>query len=510
MANYTDNPKQREIGVILSYVYSALTAVIGLLYVPILLSTIGDSEYGLYQLIGSIMSYMSLLNGVFSGGITRYYCKYLAEGNDELMRGVLAAGRNIYRIVSLLAVLFGVVASIAFSIAYQPVLTDFQMAESYIMLGAVTINLIVTMQNSLSISVIVANERFIFQKGLQLTLLILQPGIVVVLVHFFPYAVLVPLIQLFLNIIAAILQRAYAKCKLLMKIESCSKSSQLTQGLLVFAGGFLLVMIADQLFWKTNQLILGFYFGTATVAVYAVASQIVTAYTSLGLAIPQVFLPKVTALLSSDLGMQDISDLFIKVGRLTLYPLLFVLTGFIAFGMPFIQLWAGEGFDEAYFISLCLMIAATIDLSQNLGLTILQALNKYHIRGFIYLALALINSVIVALLAPTFGSLGAALCSAIAMLIGNGLVMNFYYAKYVGLDIKKFWSEALHVLIPLCVYGATVAMLISSIAISWCWQLLVLFIVCFSIVFIFVAVLFSMNAYEINLIKKVFRKITKK
>ena len=43
-----------KIGILLSYTNILLNAVLGFIYVPILLHYIGKSEYGLYQLMGSL------------------------------------------------------------------------------------------------------------------------------------------------------------------------------------------------------------------------------------------------------------------------------------------------------------------------------------------------------------------------------------------------------------------------------------------------------------------------
>ena len=48
---------ERKIGILLSYLNIALHAVVGFLYVPILLHFIGKEEYGLYQLIGSMVHF---------------------------------------------------------------------------------------------------------------------------------------------------------------------------------------------------------------------------------------------------------------------------------------------------------------------------------------------------------------------------------------------------------------------------------------------------------------------
>ena len=51
---------KRRAGAIVSYLYSITQVIVNLIYVPLLLGGIGQSEYGLYQTIGSIIAYLSI------------------------------------------------------------------------------------------------------------------------------------------------------------------------------------------------------------------------------------------------------------------------------------------------------------------------------------------------------------------------------------------------------------------------------------------------------------------
>ena len=90
---------QRRIGAALTYIQTALHILISLLYVPILLSGIGKSEYGMYQLVGSIMAYIGITESLLSAGVLRFYCKYKAVGDTDSMENTLAAARRIYRLL---------------------------------------------------------------------------------------------------------------------------------------------------------------------------------------------------------------------------------------------------------------------------------------------------------------------------------------------------------------------------------------------------------------------------
>ena len=57
---------QRKVGVILSYAGQFTKILISIIYTPIMLRLLGQSEYGLYQLVYSVVSYLSLLSLGFS------------------------------------------------------------------------------------------------------------------------------------------------------------------------------------------------------------------------------------------------------------------------------------------------------------------------------------------------------------------------------------------------------------------------------------------------------------
>ena len=62
-----------------------------------------------------------------------------------------------------------------------------------------------------------------------------------------------------------------------------------------------------------------------------------------------------------------------------------------------------------------------------------------------------------------FGAVGVAIGTAIPVFIGNGLIMNWYYNKYIGLDIPRFWRR-ITALLPSLVVPAIAAILIACLA----------------------------------------------
>ena len=118
-----------------------------------------------------------------------------------------------------------------------------------------------------------------------------------------------------------------------------------------------------------------------------------------------------------------------------------VATGFVFFGRPFIKYWAGAEYDEAYVVTLFLMLPVTVPLVQNLGIEIQRAKNKHKARSIVYLCIAVGNIILSIFLIQLLGPTGAALGTAVALFLGNIVFMNWYYHKRIGIDIKHFWIQ---------------------------------------------------------------------
>ena len=79
-----DNSKsQLKSGIVLSYINLIIGNVIPLIYTPMMLNLLGQSEYGLYTLANTIVGYLSLPSFGMGSTIVRYITKYKFYGDKE-------------------------------------------------------------------------------------------------------------------------------------------------------------------------------------------------------------------------------------------------------------------------------------------------------------------------------------------------------------------------------------------------------------------------------------------
>ena len=452
MSHALNVKKQRMIGAVLSYLHIGLNLGINLVVSPFLLHYLGDLEYGLYQLVASFFAYITIFESSLASSVLRFYCKAIAANDTDEMENVLAISQRIYRILAVILSAAGCILIFVFRSFYQSSLSDTEMFESTLMLAALIINLVVSMMNAVYAAAITGNERFIFVKGVQVFIQVSQPLVYCLVIMRYPYAVVVVLGQLMVNIVAAVLRRMYAKKKVGVKIILHDQNSTLFKAILTFSSSLLLATIADQIFWKADQIIIGKMFSVALVAVYAIGGHLYISYMNLGTSINLIYFPQISKAYQETEGLKKISSLFVKAGRITFQVLALVLMGFIIFGQEFITLWVGSEYMEAYYVALFVMVPFTIDLIQSVGLSILQIMDKYTFRAKMYFFAALLNIISTIVFCKYMGIRGAALSTGLTMLITSGFVLNWYYAK-VGLDIKTFWHNIFSVFVKVVPYG---------------------------------------------------------
>lgn len=500
---------QLKAGVVLNYVVIILNTVVGLLYTPYMLRMMGQSEYGLYSLVASVIAYLTVLDLGFGNAIVRYTAKFRAEKKTEEQYEMFGMFFLLYLVIGIIA--FGIGLGLYFNVdtLFGDTMTAVELGRARIMMLLLVANLAFTFPMSIWGSIIQAYEDFVFQKSLNIFRIILNTVVMICLLHFGYKAVAMVVVQTIFNVLTLVLNFIYCRRKLNIHIYFRFKHFHwgFLKEVAIYSFWIFLNAIMDRVYWSTGQFVLGAIVGTAAVAVFAIAIQLEGMYMQFSTAISSVFLPKVTAMVATNRSRKEISDLFIRTGRIQYIVLAYILSGFIIFGRQFIELWAGAGYSDAYIISLLFFIPLTVPLIQNLGITILQARNEMKFRSVLYIIIALVSLAMQIVLTRFFGGIGCAMGVSGALVVGQILIMNVYYQRRQDLDIKTFWKEISKMsIIPIVLIFSSMLVIRHFFALD-SWGKLILGIAAFSLVYIPLFFRFSMTDDERNLFISMFHKI---
>ena len=92
--------KQISRGIALSFFSQIITIIVGLVYTPIMIRILGQSEYGLYQLVLSVVNYLNLMNLGFNGAYIRYYVLAKNKNDDNEVANVNGMFMKVFLVIT--------------------------------------------------------------------------------------------------------------------------------------------------------------------------------------------------------------------------------------------------------------------------------------------------------------------------------------------------------------------------------------------------------------------------
>lgn len=444
-----DSSKQRKIGIVLSYSQMTLNIIIGLVYTPVMLQLLGQSEYGLYSTVVSVISVLSILNLGFGSGYLKYYAKYRSQGAWESVWKLNGMFLTIFSVIGIVALVIGIVLSFNLKLVFGDGFTAKELETAKVLMLMLTANLAISFPASVFSTIITANEKFIAHKTLQMLKTVATPLMTIPLLLLGAKSIGLVAVTVLLALATEIFNIFYVFKRLNNKFIFRNFEKGLLASIFSYTFFITLNTIVRQINWNVGKIILGRYMGTAAVAIYAVAFSLYVYYENFSTSISSVCRTKVHLIVNETKGSailqrKELTEYFTSIGRLQFLVLGLILTGFILFGRAFIaDMWVGAEYMESYHIALLLIASSTVYLVQNLGIDVQRALNKHKFRSVIYIGMAVVNIVLTVILCQKFGATGAALGTAVSLLLVDGIVMNIYYHKKCNLDIIFFWKKIL-------------------------------------------------------------------
>ena len=479
------NNSQISKGVVLSFVAQGIAVLVNLVYTPLMVRILGQNEYGLYQLVQSVVNYLNLMNFGFTGAYISFYSRERAKPDAE--EGVARLNGmflRVFLIITLACVLAGL-----FLVNHIHLLGSRLTEEEYGKAGTLMIllvlNLAVSFPNSVFTVYIAARERFVFKQAVTILNYVLIPLCNLPLLYMGFGSVGVAAATLGLALLRLGLNMYYCLGRLRMKFRFGRFDRTLFAALAGFTFFIFLSDIVDQMNTNVDKFLLGRMIGTGAVAVYSVGFELSTYYTFCSWAVSEMFVPEANRIAVEERDNAKLTELFTRIGRYNNYILLLIQTGFFLAGKAFIRLWVGDGYDDAYWVGVILMLARYIPAVQTMGVTIQNAKDMHRPRSVIYFGIACVNVAVSVLLIRLWGVVGTSLGTLAAVALGAGIFMNIYYHRRIGLDVFFFWKALIRWIVLAAALCAGVRLAVRRIPLDT-WPRFLLFIAAYSAVYLLV------------------------
>ena len=490
---------QLKKGALLSYVNIALTNLIGLILTPFIIRSLGDSEYGLNTLIGSVIAYFSLMDLGLNNTVVRFVAKYRAVKDKSGEEKFLGTIFLIYIFISLIILILGIIMYYNLDNIFVKSLTDEEMVKAKIMFQILIFNMVIVLPGGAFTAICNAYESFVWPRMISIIKYISRALLIVAILNLGGRSISLVIIDTGLNILFFTITFVFVIRKLKVKFNFKNLDIPLLKTIFNYSIWIFLLGITSQFLWNAGQIILGAQTDTKTVAYYAVGIMLGGYYGAFSAAISGVFLPRATQM-SINSSKEEILEMMIRIGRISLIVLLFIFTGFVIFGKEFIVVWVGESYMSSYFIAVIIMFAFTLPLILNFANSLIEAYNKVRYKVTIYFIFFTLGLVLGYYLVPEYKEIGMIVGVSTGWMISQIVLIVFYHKK-MGLNMFAFFKQTFNrIVIPVILLLAVGMFLNTKLPATI--MALIIKIGVYALMYWALMYFYSMNSYEKNLFRR--------
>lgn len=498
----------RKQGVFLSYILMALEVLSTLLLTPFIIRTLGQAEYGVYQLTMAITAYLLLLDLGVGNAIVRYLAKYRVNNNKERAESFLGVASLFYGCVAVLSILGGVVLIVIFPHAFAKGLSPEEIVLGKNLLIATTLNVSVTLGTTAYTNTLIAYEEFVVSKGASIIQILVRVLLSIVCLKGGMGSIGLVYIQLLITILSRSFFIYYVIVRIELKPSFKNLEPEFIKEIALYSSLILLQMIATQLNVSIGQFLIGMIVASSAVllGVYSVGMQVVQYYQSIGSAFSGVLMPGLVKLVETNATPNALCDEMVRVGRLILIVMAAIWGAYLVCGYDFIVLWAGEENSMAWKVSIILLTAYMFILTESVGNQLLWAKNEHKEQSIAKFLVVLVNILVSILLIRWKPLIGATLGSFISLVFGDIVVMNVIFVRKMHISIRTYYKELLKGILPSLIIAVFIGWLLNPLLpVSWsAWFVKVLAVVVPFFVCLFV---FGFSKYERQLVDRISKRL---
>lgn len=274
MADISTSNKRIAKNTIILYIRMLCTMVIGLYTSRVILNTLGVTDFGVYNVVGGIITMFGFINGTMAGASSRFITFELGTGNKMRLKKVFGQSLSIHLLIALLILILGETIGLWF--VYEKVQIPTERFSSALIVYHLSIA--ASMLNIMSVpynSAIIAHEKMSAFAYITILDVVLKLAVAFLLIlipfdKLIIYAILIFIVQ----IIDQAIYLIYS-CK---NFEEARTSflwdKPLFKEMSSFAGWNLFGNIAYTLFTQGQNILLNLFFGPIVNAARGVSVQV--------------------------------------------------------------------------------------------------------------------------------------------------------------------------------------------------------------------------------------------
>ena len=485
-----EKSKKLILGISTSYIHSILNIGVNLALVPIILSSIGKLEYGIWITILSIVGYMGLLDF----GVATATSKFLSENNTPNLpeaKKIISNSFTVYSIIASIVVVITVFLSF-FLMRFFDIREDLLSISSIVFLLA-GLNMALSFPSNVFGSVLFGFKDFFSFNIINILGVIVNAILTIVLLKMGFGIMSLAVVLLLTTFFVLFLRVVYLK-KTMPDLFSNLWGFDRTIffKILSFSGFMLVLSLGGQIVFNTDSIIIAKFLGISSVATYAIAFRMTQATTTFTYKISDAFFPFFSEFHSSKNKDKFVLFLFESTKfSIGLATILFLILIFL--GKDIIGLWVGSqnfvGNLIFYFMALVALMGSII----RPGVMALKGMGKLKKIVLFNILEAFLNLFFSIFLVLKFGLFGVILGTFLAMFVTSFWLVPFTVCREGQISFKKYFFETIFMPILLGVCLMLPFLFFNFGMINNNWLIIIIKAMLLSIIYLFLFAFLCIN-----------------
>lgn len=449
----SDNNKRIAKNTLALYIRTFFTMIVGLYTGRVMLQALGVDNYGIYAVVGGIVSMCTMITGTMAAAISRYITYALGKGDEEQLKSLFSTTINAQILVSLLIVVVIEMIGVWF-LNTNANIPDGRMEAAKWVLQCSIITLVINVVCTPFNALIIAHERMAVYAYMSIVDVTLKLGICfLVAMYGGDRLILFALLQIAVALIVNSIYGWYCYHHF-REARYCLHvfDKRLLKELSVFSGWNLLNGTSYTFATQGVNMLINVFFGVVFNASRNIAMQVNSAIQAFAGNFTIAFTPQIT----KNYAVGNYSYAFQLVSRGTKFTCFLMLILIVPVFMEsemLLRLWLGKVPDMApLFLRFAMFESLAVSSGANL-LKLIQADGRVKRNSFH-------TSIIVGIVFPLTWiayALGAPVWAAYAIFIATFVVQNIVRIY----DIKRLTPFSGRLFLQACIYPCTLVSLCS-------------------------------------------------
>ena len=332
------NNKRIAKNTMLLYVRMLFIMAVQLFTSRVVLNTLGVVDYGLYNVVGGIVTMFAFLNGAMVTSTQRYITFELGKGNMQRLKEVFTTCVQIHIIISIIIVILGETVGLWF-LYEKMVIPEERFSAAMWVYQLSILTMCIQVMSVPYNSDIVAHEQMGVFAAISVIEVVLKLAVVYMLVvgnydKLILYAILIAAIQLFVRFFyTKYCNKHFAESRLIRFFDK-----NLAKEMGKFMGWNIWGNLAATLFGTGINLLLNVFFGPVVNAARAVAVQVETAIANFSSNFLMAVNPQITKLYAQN-NLQDMQKLIFRSSKFTFILMLVISLPIVVETDMILRMW---------------------------------------------------------------------------------------------------------------------------------------------------------------------------